>query len=149
MEIGNVFKWIDYPKPSDDFIKDRWFIYFGTTSILSTFQNVFIFTTTGKIELYKKGNIRGEHKNISCFKTGEFGFEEDCVLDPFFFQNNCSLDEFNSYGDSFEINGKLADERLKDCYNKLLHEDRIETIIKKDIRRNLNNIEIYDLKRPK
>lgn len=149
MKIGTVFKWIDYPKPIDGFIKDRWFVYFGTTSILSTFQNVFIFTTTGEIELYKKGNSREKHKNISYFKMGEFGFEEDCILDPFFFQNNWPVDEFNNYSDSFEIKGKLINERLKDCYNKLLHEDKIETIIKKDIRRNLNGIEIYGLKMPK
>ncbi|MBA7580843.1 hypothetical protein ES708_22738 [subsurface metagenome] len=149
MKIGTVFKWLDYPKPIDGLIKDRWFVYFGTTSILATLQNVFIFTTTTEIELYEMGNIRQGHKNISYFKGGEFGFEKDCVLDPFFFQDNWLVNEFNSYKDSFIIKGKLTNEKLRDCYNKLLYEDKIETIIKRDIRRNLNNIEIYDLKIPK
>jgi len=149
MKIGTVFKWINYPKPTVAFIKDRWFIYFGTSSILSLYQSVFIFTTTGEIELYKKGNRREKHKNISCFKIGEFGFETECILDPFFFLNNWPVVEFDKYRSSFVIKGKLTNERLKDCYDKFLSEDKIETIIKKDIRRNLNNIGIYDLRVPK
>jgi len=149
MEIGTVFKWKNYPKPHDGFIKDRWFVYFGTTGILSIYQNVFIFTTTGETDLYKKGNRREKHKNILYFKAGEFGFETDCILDSFFFQNNWSTVEFDTCKNDFEIKGKLSNEKLKDCYNKLLNEDSIQTIIKKDIRRNLNSIEIYDLKIPK
>ncbi len=149
MNIGTVFKWINYPKPRDCIIKDRWFVYFGTTSILALEQNVFIFTATSKTNLYKRGSCRENHKNIIGFKTGECGFEKPCILDPYFFQNNWSIEEFNNYRSDHEVRGKLPNQVLSDFYYKLLNDGNIETIIIKDIRRNLNSIGIFNLKVPK
>ncbi len=149
MDIGTVFKWLNYPKQIDGGIKDRWFVYLGTSSILSDPQTVFIFTTTCKIELYEDGNNRSKNKNILFFDSGDYGFTKPCVLDLFFFQNNWTLDELRAYEKDFRIKGKLTNETLKRFYDKLLGEGTISTIIKKDIRRNLNNIEIYNLKIPK
>ncbi len=149
MKTGTVFKWKNYPKPAEGDVKDRWFVYFGTSSILSDSLNAFLFTTTGQTELYKPGNSRERHKNIVNFKAGEFGFDTDCILDTFYFQDNWTLNEFEEYGNDFNIKEKVSNEKLKVIYEKILKEDSIQTIIKKDIRRNLNNIEIYDLKVPK
>jgi hypothetical protein len=149
MKTGIVFKWKNYPKPRDGIIKDRWFIYLGASSILSEISNVFIFTTTGKTKYYTPGNKRRKNKNIVNFKAGEFGFETDCVLDTFYFQNNWTLEEFERYKDDFEIKERISDEKLKVVYEKILKENSIQTIIKKDIRRNLNKIDIYNLKIPK
>lgn len=149
MDTGIVFKWKNYPKPIDDIIKDCWFVYLRTSSILSDILNVFIFTTTSKTKYYKPGNRRRKNKNIVNFKAGEFGFDVDCVLDTFYFQNNWTLKEFEEYRDDFEIKEKVSDEKLKVIYKKILKENSIQTIIKKDIRRNLNNIGIYNLKIPK
>jgi hypothetical protein len=149
MEIGTVFKWLNYPKPQYGRVKDRWFVYFGTTSILSLEQNVFIFTTTGKTKLYEKGGSRESHKNIIRFEVGEYGFEMPCVIDSYFFQNNWPVEEFNNYRSDHEVKGKLPNQVLSDFYYKLLNEGNIETIIIKDIRRNLNSIGIFNLKVPK
>ena len=149
MEIGTIFKWNNYPKSKDGIIKPRWFIYLGNSSILSDSQNVFLFTTTSKTALYESGQSRENNKNIMKFKEGEFGFDEDCVLDPFFFKNNCTIEEFEKCKSDFETKGKLTNEKLRIFYENLYKENRIETIIKKDIRRNLNNIRIFNLKMPK
>jgi len=134
MEIGTVFKWINYPEQRDGITKDRWFVYLGTSSKLSTPLNVFIFTTTSKT------------KN---FKAGEFGFDVDCILDVFFFQNNWTLGEFEKYKKYFDIKGKISNEKLKIIYGKILKENSIQKIIKIDIKTNLNNIRIFGLERPK
>ena len=149
MDIGTVFRWTNYPKQIDGITKNRWFVYLGTSSILSTPQNVFIFTTTSQLNLYEPGNKRESNKNTINFKFGEFGFEADCILDVFYFQNNWTLQEFERYKDFFIIKDKVSDEKLKIIYEKILKENSIQKIIKADIRRNLNNIGIYGLKNPK
>jgi hypothetical protein len=149
METGTVFKWINYPEQTDGIIKDRWFVYFGTSSILSKPLNVFIFTTTSKTNLYEPWNVRGNNKNTINFKAGEFGFDVNCILDVFYFQNNWTIGEFEKYKDNFDIKGKISDEKLKIIYEKILKENSIQKIIKTDIRINLNNIGIFGLKKPK
>lgn len=149
MKIGTVFKWKNYPEQKDGVIKDRWFVYLGTSSTLSPPLNVFIFTTTSQINLYEPWNIRKNNKNIINFKAGECGFDVDCILDVFFFQNNWTLGEFEKYKNDFDIKGKISNDRLKNIYGKVLNEESIQTIIKTDIRRNLNEIGIFGLKRPK
>lgn len=149
METGTVFKWINYPKQRDGITKDRWFVYLGTSSILSKPLNVFIFTTTSKTNLYEPWDKRENKKNTINFKAGEFGFDVDCILDVFYFQNNWTLGEFEQYKDNFDIKGKISDEKLKIIYEKILKENRIQKIIKTDIRRNLNDIRIFGLKKPK
>ncbi|NCO24585.1 MAG: hypothetical protein COZ07_01755 [Candidatus Infernicultor aquiphilus] len=149
MEIGTVFKWINYPEQRDGITKDRWFVYLGTSSKLSTPLNVFIFTTTSKTNLYKSGNERENKKNTINFKAGEFGFDVDCILDVFFFQNNWTLGEFEKYKKYFDIKGKISNEKLKIIYGKILKENSIQKIIKIDIKTNLNNIRIFGLERPK
>jgi hypothetical protein len=149
METGTVFKWINYPKQRDGITKDRWFVYLGTSSILSKPLNVFIFTTTSKTNLYEPWDKRENKKNTISFKAGEFGFDVDCILDVFYFQNNWTLGEFEQYKDNFDIKGKISDEKLKIIYEKILKENRIQKIIKTDIRRNLNDIRIFGLKKPK
>lgn len=149
METGTVFKWINYPKQKDGITKDRWFVYLGTSSILSKPLNVFIFTTTSKTNLYEPWDKRENKKNTINFKAGEFGFDVDCILDVFYFQNNWTLGEFEKYKDNFDIKGKISDEKLKIIYEKILKENSIQKIIKTDIRRNLNDIRIFGLKKPK
>jgi len=149
METGTVFKWINYPKQIDGITKDRWFVYLGTSSILSKPLNVFIFTTTSKTYLYDLWSERENNKNTIYFKAGEFGFDVDCILDVFYFQNNWTLAEFEKYKNNFDIKVKISDEKLKIIYEKILKENSIQKIIKTDIRRNLNNIHIFDLKKPK
>lgn len=149
MDTGTVFKWINYPKQRDGTIKDRWFVYLGTSSILSEPLNVFIFTTTSKKNLYEPWDKRENKKNTINFKAGEFGFDVDCILDVFYFQNNWTLGEFEKYKDNFDIKGKISDEKLKIIYEKILKENSIQKIIKTDIRRNLNDIRIFGLKKPK
>jgi hypothetical protein len=149
MEIGTVFKWINYPKQRDGITKDRWFVYLGTSSIVVKPLNVFIFTTTSQINLYESGNKRENKKNTIYFKAGDFGFDLDCILDVFNFQNNWTIEEFEKYKDNFDIKEKVSDEKLKIIYEKILKENSIQKIIKTDIRRNLNSIGIFGLKGPK
>jgi len=149
MDIGTVFKWINYPKQSDSIKKDRWFVYLGTSSKFCEPLNVFIFTTTSQTNLYEPWEKRENNKNTLKFKAGEFGFDVDCILDVFYFQNNWTLEEFEKYKDNFDIKGKVSDDKLKIIYEKILKETTIQKIIKTDIRINLNNIRIYGLKKPK
>ena len=73
----------------------------------------------------------------------------DCILDVFYFQNNWTLAEFEKYKNNFDIKVKISDEKLKIIYEKILKENSIQKIIKTDIRRNLNNIHIFALEKPK
>lgn len=73
----------------------------------------------------------------------------DSILDVFYFQNNWTLVEFEKYKNNFDIKMKISDEKLKIIYDKILKEYSIQKIIKTDIRRNLNDIHIFTLKKPK
>lgn len=148
MDIGSVFKWDDYPKQKDGKLKARWFVYLGLSSILSNPQNVFLLPSTTQIELYEKGNRRQNHKKIRRFKSGSCGFEDESIIDIHFFENNWILDEFNKYSRDMEVKGKISNNILTQLYNFILTDYYIEKIIIVDIRRNLNSIGVFNLKKP-
>jgi len=148
MDIGSVFRWDYYPKQKDGKLKARWFVYLGLSSILSNPQNVFLLPSTTQIELYKKGNRRQNHKKIRRFKNGTCGFEDESIIDIHFFENNWILDEFNKYSLNMEVKGKISNNILTQLYNFILTDYYIEKIIIVDIRRNLNSIGVFNLKKP-
>jgi len=148
MDIGSVFRWNDYPKQKDGKLKARWFIYLGLSSILSNPQNVFLLPSTTQIELYERGNRRQNHKKIKRFKRGSCGFKSESIIDIHFFENNWILGEFNKYSRDMEVHGKVSNNTLTQLYNFILTDYYIEKIIIVDIRRNLNNIGVINLKKP-
>jgi len=149
MEIGSVFRWDEYPKQRDGEIKPRWFIYLGLSSILSEPQNVFLLPSTTQIELYRRGGRRQNHKKIKIFKKDYCGFKDKSIVDIHFFENNWTLEEFDSFRRKMVLKGKLSNDDLRQLYELILTNDYyIEKIIIVDIRRNLNGIGIYNLKIP-
>ncbi|MHB8281059.1 MAG: hypothetical protein ACYDIA_25995 [Candidatus Humimicrobiaceae bacterium] len=150
MKIGDVFRWSDYPKQKDGNLKARWFVYLGLSSILSNPQNVFLLPATSQTDLYKSGCRRQNHKNIMKFANGDCGFEEETIVDLNFFENNWVLKEFNNYIDNMTTKGSIPNNQLKQIYDLVLNSSEyIERIIIIDIRRNLNNIGIFNLKMPR
>lgn len=148
MDIGSVFRWNGYAKQKDGKLKARWFIYLGLSSILSNPQNVFLLPSTTQTELYKKGNRRQNHKKIKRFKKGSCGFEDESIVDIDFFENNWVLHEFNRCSSDMEVKGKVSSNILMQLYDLILSDYYIEKIIIVDIRRNLNSIGIFNLKKP-
>ncbi|MHB8279215.1 MAG: hypothetical protein ACYDIA_16415 [Candidatus Humimicrobiaceae bacterium] len=149
MEIGDVFRWNDYPKQKDGEIKSRWFIYLGLSSILASPQNVFLLPATGRTDLYENGGKRQNHKNIMKFLIGDCGFGDNTIVDLYFFENNWTLKEFNNYINNITIKGSVPNDRLKILYFLILASKYyIQKIVIIDIRRNLNNKGIFNLKNP-
>ncbi|MHB1253220.1 MAG: hypothetical protein ACYCZ1_03550 [Candidatus Humimicrobiaceae bacterium] len=150
MKIGDVFRWNDYPKQKDGNLKARWFIYLGLSSILSNPQNVFLLPATSQTDLYKSGGRRQSHKNIMKFSNGDYGFEDETIVDLNFFENNWVLKEFNNYTNNMARKGSIPNNQLKQIYDLILNSgEYIARIIIIDIRRNLNNIGIFNLKMPR
>lgn len=93
MRIGTVFKWLDYPFQEDQKVKDRWFIYLGTSSILENPLCVYISTATTQTYHYQNQGKRSHHKCLP-FKKGQFGFEQDCLVDLNMLESSITLSVF-------------------------------------------------------
>ena len=84
------------------------------------------------------------------FSNGDYGFEDETIVDLNFFENNWVLKEFNNYTNNMARKGSIPNNQLKQIYDLILNSgEYIARIIIIDIRRNLNNIGIFNLKMPR
>ena len=150
MEVGAVFIWQSFPfsKFTQIEIKPRWFVYLGKTSIISSPIFVLLATTTTQLHHYERGGERNDH-SIAKFRSGEFGFEQDCVLDVgWSFYADIPESVFIEYKADIDIKGRLPEQRLREIYNLILKSERIAKKVKKDIHHSFNMAGIEGLKKP-
>ncbi|MBW8003070.1 MAG: hypothetical protein FVQ80_13800 [Planctomycetes bacterium] len=131
MKIGAVFFWSNFHKYKSGKLKGRWFIYLGKTVYGMKPERSHIGTTTTKLRYYEKGGYR--HNNIIYrFSAGEFGFEEDCILDV----DNDINAEFTSKIENnpeITVKGFLDNSSLEKLYVYIRDSKRIDKMVKQDI----------------
>jgi hypothetical protein len=149
MRVGTVFRWRDYRYQRDEEIKDRWFIYLGTTDRFSSPIYVCIVTATTQLRHYRPGGVRANHKALH-FKAGEYGFTNDCLVDPNLIEFDLQLPLFEKCIADRQIEpvSVLPDERLRRLYELILAAPHLFPRIQRDIHTNLNQIGITGLKKP-
>ncbi|GAH57679.1 unnamed protein product, partial [marine sediment metagenome] len=79
MQLGSVFIWKKFPFREEGKEKDRYFVYFGKSHFPGNPINIFLITTTSKVNEYEEGARK--NRIYYKFKAGYFGFVEDCILD--------------------------------------------------------------------
>lgn len=146
MRIGTVIKWLDYPFQADQEVKDRWFVYLGTSSFLENPLFVYICTATTQKHHYQYRGKRSHHQCLS-FKKGQFGFEQDCLVDPNMLESVTSS-VFEECASQIEEVSILPEDMLRKLYNLIRIAEHPIRKIKADIHSNLNKIDMHNLKRP-
>ncbi len=148
MNVGTVFRWDQFPFPkfsSEE--KPRWFIYLGKSSIFETPIFAYMCTTTSKTQYYKIGGSRDSNPHI-IFRSGEYGFIEDCILDlKTGFYSQITLKQLETNPD-IEIKDVLCEVMLRRIYKLILSTQFIPRKIKNDIHDCYNLDGITGLKRP-
>ena len=146
MKLGSVFIWKNFPFRREGKQKDRYFVYFRKSHYPDNPIEVFLITTTSKVNKYKEEGARKNH--IYCkFKAGDFRFVEDSILDL----DSCySIEEeiFAKYKDDMEEKGELTKPILVNIYNLLLKSHYYSNKEKQDIHTNYNFCGIKGLKNP-
>jgi len=149
LNIGDVFRWANYPDPRYGAeIKARWFICIGKTDIFSQPSFFYTCTTTTQVQHFVKGGSRNGHDHF-LFNTKEFPFfTDDCILDyeePLIPIRQDWLDRCKK---DIQCMGCLDENRLRMIYNKLLKSPNSSRKILTDIHNALNNAGITGLKKP-
>jgi hypothetical protein len=150
LEAGTIFKWQSFPDKRDpnSSIKTRWFIYFGKTGVFISPVILYMCTTTTQLQYYQSAGPRENHKYIS-FKKGQYGFEDDCILDiDINFYSDITEEQFSKCSSDIEIIQKLPEDQIRRIYKIILHSARIPKIVKRDIHQSLNIAGISGLKLP-
>jgi len=79
MQVGTVFKWLNFPYQSDGDKKDCYFVYFGKTGYGIKPVMFHCCTTTTQEWHYSSGKRKNHH--IYRFNANEYGFPRACILD--------------------------------------------------------------------
>ena len=84
------------------------------------------------------------------FKEGQFGFEQDCLLDPNMMESSITLSTFEQYikENRIEALAVLPNDILRRLYNLIRNAEHLIRKIKLDIHANMNKIGIYNLRKP-
>ena len=149
MRVGTVFLWNRYPYQNDGVVKNRWFIYLGQTDRFSAPIYVHIATSTTQTQHYRPGGSRADHKSLR-FKAGEYGFCDDCLVDPNQIDSDIQAADFERCVSDgrIEILAELPEELLRRLYDLILQARHLMPKIQLDIHAGLNGIGISGLKKP-
>lgn len=100
--------------------KDKriWSIYMGMDGLFDSPVFVYFCRTTTQIHDFKPGGKRENHK-YRLLSKGQYGFEEDCLLDfsekPY---TGITKEKFNSY--TVDIKDRLPDQIIKEIFEKCI-----------------------------
>jgi hypothetical protein len=148
MKVGTVFIWRDFPFQRDGIVKDRYFIYLGKSRDPDNPIMVFLFTATSQVHYYEEWGSRTGHNYIK-FKSGQYCFTEDCIVDVDSIYNNLKETDFLNHTEDIEEKTVLTEFTLKRIYNLILKSKYISMKIKQDIHTNYNFDGITGLKNPR
>ena len=147
MKPGTILKWSQFPYPKSGKKKDRWFIYLGKTSLLSTPILAHLCTTTTNIAAFKMGGERQRHDH-KIFTPEKYPFDEECVLD--FDERPYSVPEEKLKNNpDIKVKGALTEPDLRMIYNRILKSPAYSKQIILDIHSCCNAVGIINLKKPK
>jgi hypothetical protein len=130
MRIGSVFYWDRFVQVHGQW-KARWFIYLGKTSYGVSPARAHVGTTTTQLLHYAAGGYRSQHR-IMRFSRGEFGFQEDCVLDVDTDVQSAYVQRLES-GEDITAKGCLDNQRLERLYELISSSHGIDKITKNEI----------------
>ncbi len=151
MKPGDVFRWIEFPRPRfDEIVKARWFVYLGTTGPFAQFAYIHCATTTTQTEHYEPGGSR-ERSSIWRIRVSEITFfDQDCILDyneqPFSIPESEIQDALRR--GQIEIKGTLPEDKIRMIYKQIMRSDSYSRRILIDIHESLNRFGFSNLKRP-
>ena len=150
LEIGTVFRWINFPVPRyGEQEKPRWFICIGFSSIVSGIEDIYLCTTTTQLNSFKSSGSRKGHRHF-IFNTDKFPFfDEDCIIDFDEKPYTISKEKLNKCKDDISIKGKLDNNTLIMIYNYFFLSNNISLLELHDIHTSYNNAGITGLKKPR
>ena len=105
----------------------------------------YLYTTTGRLEYYKKGRERSNNSYL-LFKRGEYCFKNDCILDFDIGLHEIKLSSIEGNG-NIEILDRLEEEKIAEIYG-YIRKSSIAKVIKVDIHSSLNLGGITGLRKP-
>jgi len=134
LKAGDIFTWKNYPYFFNEFKPQRWLLYLGNNSIQAIIYHI---TTTTQYQHY---NQDGNRKNNNFFEipAGIGGLEDKSILDLSFFMDTPETD-LNNCKDDISKKGALSQDYINKFVKHLKKDKFIQTIIKKDIYRYLQD----------
>ena len=145
MQVGEIFNWKDFPYQYNGDIKSRYFIYMGKTHFSVEPAVAYLYTTTGRLGYYQEGRERSGNSYL-LFKSGEYCFKNDCILDFDIGLHEVGLSVIEANSD-IEILDRLEEKKIAEIYNHI-RESGIAKITKIDIHSSLNLGGITGLRKP-
>lgn len=130
MKVGTVLFWDRFVQVGGQW-KARWFIYLGKTSYGISPARAYLGTTTTQLLYYAEGGYRSQH-SIMRFSRGEFGFQEECVLDVDTDIQSTLLRRLES-GQDITTRGCLDSLRLQRLFQSISRSHGIDGITKQEI----------------
>ena len=134
LKAGDIFTWQNYPYFFKEFKPQRWLLYLGNNSIEAIIYQI---STTTQYQHYTQD---GKRKNNNFFElpAGMGGLEEKSILDLSFFEPIPELD-LNRCKADINKRGSLSQDYINKFVKHLKHDRYIQTIVKKDIYRYLQD----------
>ena len=130
MKVGTVLFWDQFVQVRGQW-KARWFIYLGKTSYGISPSRAHLGTTTTQLLYYDEGGYRSQH-SVMRFSPGEFGFQEECVLNVDTDIQSALLSRLES-GQDITTRGCLDSHRLERLFELISHSHGIDRITKQEI----------------
>jgi len=116
---GDVIKINNFDLPhKGDVTKSIWCIFLGMDSIFDCPIIVYFCRTTTQKDDFQPGGKRENHE-YKKFSKGQYGFEDDCLLD--YCERayaDITKEKFNSY--IIEKRGRLPDNIIREIWNKCI-----------------------------
>jgi hypothetical protein len=137
------------PFSSRDFEMDahpRWLLYLGKSSTFDCRVVAYVFSSTTQLHHFIDGGDK-EHSSYRTYKKGRYGFTEDCAI---------CFDDIIDYLTENELEAyepvyidKFDNAELKNIYDCISKSNKVKHIAKIDIHKNLSNIGITNIEKPK
>lgn len=105
----------------------------------------YLYTTTGRLKYYEKNRERSKNSYL-LFKSGEYCFKDDCILDFDIGLHEIKLSSIEG-NSNIEVLDRLEELKITEIYDHI-RESSIAKIIKIDIHSSLNLDGITGLRKP-
>ncbi|HNV70806.1 MAG TPA: hypothetical protein PKO06_13985 [Candidatus Ozemobacteraceae bacterium] len=138
MQPGEVVRWANFPFQKEGPKKARWLICFGTVKFYGQETQVYLATTTTKLEYYQPGGKRRNQPHYLIKKSLAPTFDADCVIDfmldaPQPFLESC-LTRANQ---DIESKGVLSNPVMSEMFSALVKSECVPPKILRELRSSL------------
>ncbi len=150
MKPGEVVRWINCPFFNHFEQKDRWLVCIGTYSLLGETKEIFVSTTTTKVEEYAPGKKREKNIVFRIDRKKYPFFTNDCLIDlsmnPL---ENISPNTLQNQGTSWERKGIIDSNDLREIFNRLVRAESVSPKILNILKDSLQSIGLQGLSKVK